>query len=300
MGLDAAKVAVGTGQAREVPFHVVRHGHVFRGPNPKRRPAIQYEAFKTRDIVPGILPYRVPARVEQDPDPLKGFRQPKPEKQMRMFNPFIVTVNDHHGHGEHRIGRRFRTRRDAQAFERKLAYDSRFYGSALNVHKVDPTWYERLGRKIKRAVRKNPHQWRIYQPGKAPSKVWFPTKAKAQAAAKRRGQGWMVLKQYARRRGNPYLVKGYRYPTAQPEDRVFKTAVAAKRYADQQAQVYTRPPTYKISDREYQQRKRNPRLVGRVGRGLVFRGTQAQAAAYARSHGFAAPVAVGIRKGARV
>ena len=53
----------------------------------RRRSALrQAEAFRTRDIVPGLLPTRIPAKIEQDPDPLKGFRQPEPEKQMRMFN----------------------------------------------------------------------------------------------------------------------------------------------------------------------------------------------------------------------
>jgi len=55
----------------------------------RRRSALrQAEAFRTRDIVPGLLPTRIPAKAEQDRDLLKGFRQPEPEKQMRMFNPY--------------------------------------------------------------------------------------------------------------------------------------------------------------------------------------------------------------------
>ena len=47
-------------------------------------------------------------------------------------------------------------------------------------------------------------------------------------------------------------------------------------------------------------RRRNPRVVGHSGNELVFNGSRAQAAAYARAHGLSAPQAVGIRKRARV
>ncbi len=62
------------------------------------------------------------------------------------------------------------------------------------------------------------------------------------------------------RRRNPYLVKSYKWGTAIPEDRVYKTLRSAERKATSDARMYVRPPIHRISEREYFSRKWDPEL----------------------------------------
>ena len=93
-----------------------------------------------------------------------------------------------------------------------------------------------------------------------------------------------------------WLVKGFKYPTATPEDRRFKTEKAADRYADRQVALgYARPPIYAVTGKgrwvkrnrgQYVQAPNPPRRVRsnhhlrvgqsvRLGRGKL-RGTVTQ------------------------
>src|SRR3990172_9964390 len=130
MNLDAAKIAVATGQALEVRFHQVHRSSADR--NPKRL-TTHVEAFKTRDIVPGILPTAIPAKVEQVRDPLQGFRPQESEKQMRMFNAqprnlYIVV--------EASTGRSSQSFQTVQAARRYATRAMKSYGGLWYVKKV--------------------------------------------------------------------------------------------------------------------------------------------------------------------
>jgi hypothetical protein len=78
-----------------------------------------------------------------------------------------------------------------------------------------------------------------------PFGIRIPTKKMYKAQAQRR------------KKKNPYLVKGFKYPTAKREERVFKTLASARRYMRPLETTYGKHAImlYKISDGQYRRWK---------------------------------------------